>query len=331
MIKILTFAPAPGDGTSFYRLSGVLPFLEREYSDIRVTDISSNQKLDWNTFSGHDILIFQRPFSEQHFAAIKMARNMGLKIILDYDDDLFNIPKENPVYVNFSKYQEQMAGCCKVADVIWVSTESIKRSISQYNKNIIIIPNAHNDYLLPVKNKMEFNYETKSVAYRGGVTHEVDVYSAANDWAYIINNNKDFEFYFIGARFPYLETMCGNNYNVMMGMHIIDYIKFFKNLNPNIFIYTLQDNPFNSAKSNISWIEATYAGAAFIGPEFLPEFARPGIVHYNKSMSTVFENIKDEYRSLAIVNGLSWDYIVKNLLLSSVNNLRYQSILGLQK
>jgi hypothetical protein len=117
----------------------------------------------------------------------------------------------------------------------------------------------------------------------------------------------------------------------MMGMHIVDYLKFFKNLNPNIFIYTLQDNPFNAAKSNISWIEATYAGAAFIGPEFLPEFVQSGIINYNKSMSVTFENVKENYKSLEIVNNLSWDYILKNLLLSSVNNLRYQSILGLQK
>ena len=47
MIKILTYAPAIGDGTSFYRLAGVMPYLEQEYSDIKVTDISNNKFIDW--------------------------------------------------------------------------------------------------------------------------------------------------------------------------------------------------------------------------------------------------------------------------------------------
>jgi hypothetical protein len=31
MIRVLTFAPAITDGTSFYRLGGVLPYLEKAY------------------------------------------------------------------------------------------------------------------------------------------------------------------------------------------------------------------------------------------------------------------------------------------------------------
>jgi len=98
-----------------------------------------------------------------------------------------------------------------------------------------------------------------------------------------------------------------------------------------MFIYTLSDTPFNRAKSNISWIEATYAGSSVIAPEFLPEFANmPGVITYNELMDSVFENVKDFNKSLAITNDLSWRYIKENLLLSQVNNLRYQSLLALK-
>lgn len=330
-MNILTYAPSVGDGTSFYRLWGVLPFLKREHSGINISDISNNRYIDWNDLIGFDIFIFQRPFTEQHFAAIKMAKNMGIKVVIDYDDDLFNIPQENPVYLDFKDKKKTMELMCSIADEIWVSTEAIKDTIRKWNKNVSVIPNAHNDYLFPVDKKKEFNLETKKVAYRGGTTHEVDVYSHIDDWSIIINGNKDFDFYFLGARFPYMESICGDNYNAMVGMHIIDYFKFFCNLNPNIFIYTLKNTQFNKAKSNISWIEATYAGAAVIAPEFLPEFANmPGIITYNKSMSIVFNNVKEPINRLAIVNDLSWQYIKKNLLLSEVNNLRYQSLLQLK-
>lgn len=327
-MNILTYAPSIGDATSFYRLAGVIPYLSLEYSDIKVKDISDNQYLDWYHFIGQDIFIFQRPCNKYHFAAIKMARNMGLKIIIDYDDNLFNIPQENPVYLTFEPLKETMESICSIADEIWVSTQAIKDIISKFNKNITIIPNAHNDYLFPLNKKKDFNIETKKVVYRGGTTHEVDVYSKANEWSDIINNNKDFQFYFLGARFPYLESICGDNYNVMVGMHIIDYFKFFCELNPNIFIYTLEDNLFNKSKSNISWIEATYAGAAVIAPSYLPEFSNKfGIINYTDSMSDVFNSVKDLPRQLSIINDISWKYIKQNLLLSEINTLRYKSLL----
>jgi hypothetical protein len=260
-----------------------------------------------------------------------MARNMGLKIVIDYDDDLFNIPQDNPVHLGFEVLKETMKSICTIADLIWTSTEAIKTTVSQWNNKVTVIPNAHNDYLLPVNKKKEFNLDTKKVAYRGGVTHEVDVYSHVDEWSSIINNNKDYDFYFLGARFMYLESLCGDNYNVMVGMHIIDYFKFFSELNPNIFIYTLKDTKFNKAKSNISWIEATYAGASVIAPSFLPEFERmPGVITYNKHMSNVFNNVKDVPKQLSITNNISWKYIKENLLLSQVNNKRYQSLLELK-
>ena len=66
MIHILTIAPVASDSTSFYRLSGVIPFLKKEYNDISITDISYRDNLDWNDYIGYDIIILQRPFLESH-------------------------------------------------------------------------------------------------------------------------------------------------------------------------------------------------------------------------------------------------------------------------
>jgi hypothetical protein len=47
-------------------------------------------------------------------------------------------------------------------------------------------------------------------------------------------------------------------------------------------------------------------------------------------MSEIFNNIKKPLNRLAITNDLSWKYIKENLLLSQVNNKRYQSLLALK-
>lgn len=332
MNHILTISPYAGDGTSFYRAAGVIPFLKREYNDITVTDLSHRNDLDWNDYAAYNVVILQRPFTEQHLKVITLLKKLNTKVIIDYDDDLLNLDCYNPYYTGYTRSKDSIEAICSLADEIWVSTESLMKTFSVYNENITIVPNAHNDYLFPVKDKRKFNINTKKVAYRGGKTHELDVYNHFEEWLSIINDNQDFDFSFLGARFPFLETKCGDNYLIVEGLQIMDYFEYFFNLNPNIFIYPLEDTKFNQGKSNISWIEATYAGAVVLAPNNINEFKnKPGMLNFDKKFLELFNTIKTDYRSLKILNDISWDYIQNNLLLSQVNQLRYNSILDVQK
>jgi len=327
MIHILTIAPVASDGTSFYRLSGVIPFLKKEYNDISITDISYRDNLDWNDYIGYDVVILQRPFLESHLNVVKLLKSMNIKVIIDYDDDILNLETHNPYYTPYEKAKSNVKQISFLADEIWVSTEEIKKTFSEFNKNVIIIPNAHNDYLFPVKDKKEFNLNTKKVAYRGGKSHELDVYSHKDEWVEMINNNLDFDFNFLGARFPLMETSCGDNYLIIEGLHIIDYFKHFYELNTNLFIYPLEISKFNKGKSNISWIETTYAGGVVLAPQGLSEFIKPGILNYKDNFLYLFDIVKDDYKVLKILNDISWNYIQQNLLLSQINQKRYNSII----
>jgi hypothetical protein len=331
MIRVLTFAPAITDGTSFYRLGGVMPYLEKEYSDIHIKDLSHKDKLDWSDFTSYDVAVFQRPFIKSHYNTINMLKLMGIKVIIDYDDDVLNVPMHNPYYQNYEANKENIKDIVKLADHIWLSTNGLKETFKEYSDKISIVPNAHNDYIFPTKGKNKYNKETNKLAYRGGTTHEVDVYSHLDDWTEVINDNTDTEFYFLGARFPYLESKCGDNYLIIPGAHIIDYFYNFKKLNPNMFIYCLEDTTFNRGKSNISWIEATYAGAAVMAPKFLPEFIKPGISNFEGSFTELFNKLKGDHKVLKLMNEISWDYIQTNLLLSYVNQQRYNTIAELKK
>jgi hypothetical protein len=332
MNHILTISPYAGDGTSFYRAAGVIPFLKKEYNDITITDLSHRNDLDWNDYLGYDVVILQRPFTEQHLKTITLLKKLNTKIIIDYDDDILNLDCHNPYYTGYTRNKENVEFICSMADEIWVSTESLMETFSEYNENIIVIPNAHNDYLFPVDKKRLFNINTKTVAYRGGKTHELDVYDHFEEWIEMINNNSDYAFYFLGARFPFLESKCADNYLIVEGLHIMEYFNYFYNLNPNIFIYPLKDTKFNQGKSNISWIEATYAGAVVLAPDNINEFkGKPGILNFKDKFLYLFDDVKEKKKTLELLNNLSWDYIKNNLLLSKVNKLRYLSILDVQK
>jgi hypothetical protein len=315
------------DASAFYRTSGVLSFLNSK--DISVKNISNIQKTyGWENLIGADVFIFQRPYHSYHTNLILMAKDMGIKVICEYDDDLLNIPVHNISYQLLNINLHNIIESLSLADEVWVSTESIKNSFKPYNDNIHVIPNCHNDYVYPVKNKKKFNKKTKIAAYRGGASHYEDVYEHKEGIYNTINFNLDWEFRFQGSRFNFLERETGNNHTYTDPMPLMQFFKSYHDLNPNIAFFPLLYNVFNNGKSNISFLEATYAGAAFLGNRSLAEFNLPFIIPIKNGFRVDFLSIKDDYYRLKMLNNDAWDWICENRLLSNVNDKRIERILS---
>lgn len=324
MKKVLYYSLQKDDPTAFYRTSGVLPFIN--HKDFELVDISGTTDFDWQTFIGADIFILQRPFNAHHVHLIKLAKDLGLKVITDYDDNLFALDQYNPCYELYDGNRNSLKTCVTLSDGVWVSTSSIKETLCKLNKNISVIPNAHNDYVFKVEDKKPFNTKTKIAAWRGGSSHEADVYEVADDLIKLINNNLDWTFNFFGERFTYMELRCGNNYNSITPMSTIQFYKYFYNMNPNIVFFPLRNTLFNQGKSNIAWLESTYAGSVFVGNRDLPEF--------NKNYTGDFKHwVKEKWNDLLMddlkqMNEDNWQHVQENLLLSKINELRINSILS---
>lgn len=323
MKKVLYYAMNEHDATSLYRIAGVLPFLPKtEYELINGCEIKD---FSWAVFTDVSVFILQRPCFESHFNLIKLAQSFGVKVIVDYDDNLLAVDVNNPTFVQYRDNKFNMIACLKAADEVWVSTESLGQVYGKYNKTVTVIPNAHNDYLFPIANKRSFNEKTKRVLWRGGQSHEADVYEVADELVNIVNANKDWEFQFWGQRFIYMELRCGNNYVVEPMTELSNYFENLLIYNPNIVIFPLCDTEFNAGKSNIAWLEGTYAGAAVFANGKLPEFNKPGIAD--------MEHLSDQLQSgdnsdIKEANENAWQYILDNLLLSKINLLRHERILA---
>lgn len=311
----------PSDSTSFYRAVGILPFIKSD--EFELINVSNTTHFSWADFTGCDIFFLQRPFTAEHLSLLTLAKDMGVKVIIDLDDDIWNVPQENPTHQLYTISQATLNACVELSDEVWVSTQSIKESALQHNKNVHVINNAWNDYLFPVKDKKSFNHKTKKITYRGGSSHQADVMSIADDLVKVVNNNKDWTFTFMGDRYTYLEQRCGDNYHIVPGFTLIPYFKYIIEDNANAFIFPLVDNKFNKGKSNISWMEATYSGACFFGNVSLPEFN----FVFQRGLK-VLNSFMEDVDSMWIGNQLSWEYICDELLLSKVNNQRIERILN---
>lgn len=312
--RVLYYALQPNDTTSFWRLSGVLPFINN--SEFELIDASLTVNFNWSTFIGVSIFILQRPFKSEHAALIALAKDCSVKVILDYDDNLFEVDMYNPTHLLYLQSKSIIQDCVLMADEVWVSTKSIGDDYNHLNTHVI--KNAHNDYLFPVKNKLPF-INNNSVLYRGGGSHKADVFEKAEMLVNIINSNPDYTFTFMGDRFEFIEQRTGDNHHIVGGLSIMQYFKYLHNLNPSNAIFPLCTTKFNEGKSNISWIESTFSGASFWGNKQLPEFNMPGILDINEfDPKRISNNDHNE----------SWTYIQDNLLLSQVNKIRTERILA---
>ena len=327
--KVLYYALDPNDTTSFFRMAilGYVRNTEFElYNAHQILPKENGQiRFTWSSLIGYDIFLMQRPFAHEHVALLSTAKNMGLRIILDYDDDLWNVPFTNPTYQMYAEAVRSgsLDKCVSLADVIWCSTPSIQSVIGF---NTLHVPNSHNDYLFPVKQKRKFVPGLKKVLWRGGSSHAADVMEVADKMVTLMNENTDWTFMWMGDRFEYMEIRTGDNHHIIPGMPIMEYFRYLHQESPNIMLFPLQNNKFNEGKSNISWLEASFAGAAFFGNTTLPEF---NSMHIN-SLDNLVNAIKYcDMDELKQSNERSWEYICDNLLLSKINKIREESILSL--
>lgn len=315
--KVLYYSPTIWSNTDFYRTTGVLPFIN--HPELILRDISHFGSISQWDLKGSDILIIQRPCSIDNLNFIKIAKSCGLKIIIDADDDTLNVDFYNPTYIQYQQQREVILKCIELADEVWVSTYSIKKSFGRG----VVIPNALNNHLLG--ECADFNYKSNKIVWRGGSTHEADMYENADTIVDMVNNHPELDFYFIGHRFTYLEQRCGDNYTSVDGMNITTYFEYLKQLKPLAMIFPLRDTLLNRAKSIISWMEATWSGAAYFGNSFLPEYGRIGGV---LELKNIEKNIVDKY-SQAFAHSSSKSEIQNNLTLDKINQLRINSLLNL--
>lgn len=321
-MKLLIISAYNEDASAFYRIAP-LHLIQNKHIKVDFKDMRG--QIDWSTFTGYTHLFLERPSSQNDLHIIKLAKQCGLKVIVDLDDDILHLDVLHPLYGAYEEAKAVCMECIVSADEVWVSTKGLKKSLNLYNKNIHVIPNAHNDYLFPVDKKKPFNPETKKAIFRGGASHEADVYEKAEDLVKIINGNKDWFFEILGFRFIYLEQRCGDNYLPVSPMPLMQYFEYMYKENPNVVFHPLCDTVFNRSKSNIAWIEASYVGAAFFGNKNLPEFNLKTIVGIEQLPQYLSQN---EWYDFEIENKMSWDYIKSNLLLSNINKLREERLLA---
>lgn len=321
MKKLLYISPNSKSAVSWYRGLGVL-------NHLRGVDITNGSSSDqsWTTISKHDIVFLERPCREVDVYVMNYAKMLNKTVWVDFDDLAWEVPDFHP---NAKFYQDQntknnMIMCLQGADVVTTTNSFLADKIKKFNPNVIVIPNALNDYVF--KDFKKYNPKSKDILYRGGEQHMADLDEFGDQIVNVMDDNKGHTFHFWGFN-PFMISRYtdGKNLKWQNSVDIMYYFTLIQGLNPRAVMVPLINCEFNKAVSNIAWIEATLSGAITLGMNYIPSFNSEQILSGNDEYfeAGLIDILKDDDSKFheASVEKIKSDY-----LLSVVNEKRYEIV-----
>lgn len=321
-MKLLSLTITKVDSTSFYRANGVFGDLKRKMN-IQITsmDVKQLRDMNWSDLMLFDAVFMQRPYSAVNLQMAQYLKDINIPLWIDYDDNLFEIPRGNRARDTFmnEKTHKQIAEICQLANIISVSTPKLGQYLSKFNTNIRVIPNALNTEIFNKKPQKT----NKTALWRGSDTHQIDIYPLQFEISDLQETFKDWDFLWFGWD-PYYITPA-SNMKYLKPTDPILYVRQLERIAPKIMHVPLIDIHFNRCKSNIAYLEGTYAGAACLVPDW-PEWNMPGTVKYSNPDEYI-----DKLKLMLTgninfnrMNREAWEYITENLTLEKVNKQRVQ-------
>ena len=297
----------------------------------RITDI------DWKRY---DIMHFQNPHNDNHLNMMHRCKMEGIKILVDYDDDLINLPVNNHNYLQFqaqgqnnvaSKIEQMM----KLADAVIVSTTALQGVHSQWSDPVVI-----ENCWYPQKQPINTGEVNPLILWRGSQSHADDIIEYQNEVVDLMQESRGVHWCFWTDTaniaswtmdIPSLhEDPQNGKWRKLPAVPMMEYMhRLVKDIRPMLTIVPLKNYAFNHAKSNIAWLETTLAGGLVVAPKWTewnhkgvlkysnrPEFKQKiidvlkGKVNIEKNRAASMAVIKEKY-NLDVRNLERWEIIEK--------------------
>jgi glycosyltransferase involved in cell wall biosynthesis len=217
----------------------------------------------------YDILWIQLVTAPVLIAIAKKAKEYGLKIVYDIDDRFDAIPQENPassVYAN-PKKQAEIREMIELADLVTVSTAPLARFISEnfkINGGVRVLPNMVMANIAPRRHPP--NPSFTRILWAGSPTHQRDLAIVAPALRNVLKRYAGkVRFTCFGEQLPEVLSDCRDWIDLQDPVDFEAYHDKLASIAADFAIAPLEDNPFNSSKSCIKFLEYAAAGYPMLG------------------------------------------------------------------
>lgn len=268
-MKILAYIQSFDDGVNLYRGQGVLSELHKLDSSVHITYAKD---FDIRKHKGYDVCFMLHPFMPSHVDVAKNVKRAGIKLVLDYDDNYFEIPKHNQFHraclIKHIDYVTNIKACIAEADSIIVSNIAMKYAVlkhTNYTNKIEIVENAFDDYMNK-RRPPSANTWSKNIVWRGGKSRISDLEANKGKIEYMIRNHDNFNYIFwcnfvdIMPKWLHQLSKETNKIKFKREVHAYNYWHELVNLAPYGIMYLNESNSFNTCRSDINRLEAYFAG-----------------------------------------------------------------------
>lgn len=257
------------NAVSFYRLENPFEHIQNETKIIHTItkDGGTVQEIANALKEQGDIWVVKYLPDNKLIPVLLAARDLvGAKLVVDIDDNMWNIPYGNPaIYAWSAKNLAMMSQLITRADAVIASTEPLAQFMRSWSNKVTVLPNAIDETMWG-NAKRRKNRKVR-IGYVYSPTHRPDLHALDKSLPLIAEKYKGkVDFYFLGGE----KYMLPMDYKIVKGVPFRGYPTRLESMNLDISIAPLVDNLFNQCKSNIKWLESTMAGVPFVGSNVYP-------------------------------------------------------------
>ena len=303
-IRVLV-VPSDRAGVSKYRSVDPHLKLEELYGDEFFVDIitAGTNSFDWfddSFLKRYDIVHFHRTlpmiknggvehvYGDDFKKIMKRFKKFNIKTIMDLDD-YWMVSKSHPAYESFKKMDinKKIIENIKQSDYITTTTSIFSDIIKQYNKNVIVTPNAVDPTHEQFKSNKETTNKKMRVGWLGGSAHLDDLSLSSEGVTNFLSKHKeDTQFVLCGfdtrgfkwdmnpeTRQPYkrkvrpeetvwssYEKMFTKDYTLLSDEYVGDLLKFEDTLNDSDELYRrVWTKPITSYAENYNLFDVSIA------------------------------------------------------------------------
>lgn len=229
-----------------------------------------------------DLVIVYRPKDRTLMGYVQDPSAQNARIMADYDDDVFSVPRGNFLAPNFMAPDKQ-ASLQIVSRVhqLTVSTRRLRGLLQSHQSKVSVIPNtidfkAHNDLLMKKPTKPNERYR---IGWAGTYTHTEDLMGGDQVFLRALSDfmrkYRDTEMCFFGlCPESFMQEFWGR-VQYAEPIHLYQYMQRLSALNLDLMVYPLANHQFNHSKSNIRWLESSMLHVPVIASD-IPSYKEIG-------------------------------------------------------
>lgn len=206
-----------------------------------------------------DVIYCHKPTQIEYRDPFLIAKNLGIPVWLDYDDNVLAVPRDHPAYEQY-KDTKLLFALASIASLVTVSTPALKEVFMASFGGAIPVALASNFIPFPLMERKKEPLGVFRIGWRGGRSHYRDLISLQGVFNLLANYGKNVELHTWGISNEKVKHVA-TDHDILPPFEYFDSIR---KVQPHIMLNSWEDIPFNKTKSEAIWLESMMLGAVLV-------------------------------------------------------------------